>query len=64
MNFILVIFLTASGLACQACFKKTVVKLELLTDINRWLKKELGVKYGIIIPHGCRCKQFAWMGNV
>ena len=30
-------FLTARGLEWQACFKKTKVKLELLTDINNIL---------------------------
>ena len=38
-------FLSALGLAWQACLKKTGVKLELLTDIDMlvMLKKELGV---------------------
>ena len=30
-------FLSAPGLACQAAFKKTEVKLELLTDIDMLL---------------------------
>ena len=34
MNFILHIFLSASGSAWQACLKKTGVELELLTDID------------------------------
>ena len=40
-------FLSAPGLAQQACLKKTGVKLELLTDINMLLmvKKELEVEY-------------------
>ena len=33
-------FLSAPGLAWQACLKKTVVKLELLTDPNMLLKKK------------------------
>ena len=39
--------LSAPGLASQACFKKTEVKLELLTDINMLLltEKELEVEY-------------------
>ena len=39
--------LFASGLAWQACLKKTEVKLELLTDADMLLmvEKELGVEY-------------------
>ena len=39
--------LSAPGLTWQACFKKTEVKLELLTDINMLLltEKELEVEY-------------------
>ena len=35
--------LSTPGLACQACLKKTEIKLELLTiiDMLLWLKKEL-----------------------
>ena len=37
-------FLSASGLAWQACLKKTRVKLELLTDINILLMVEKGTR--------------------
>ena len=40
-------FLSASGLAWQACLKKTDVKLELLIDINMLLMVEKGFKGGI-----------------
>ena len=33
-------YLSASGLAWQAAFKKTKVKLDLLTDIDMLLKKK------------------------
>ena len=36
-------FLSAPGLAWQACLKKTGVKLELLTDINISLMVEKGI---------------------
>ena len=39
--------LSASGLAWQACFKKTKVNLELLTDVNMLLMVEKGIKGGI-----------------
>ena len=39
-------FLSAPGLAWQACFKKTEVKLELLTDIDILLMIEAGIKGG------------------
>ena len=35
-----VYFASAPGLACQACLKKTGVKLELLTDIDMLLMVE------------------------
>ena len=45
---ILLIFLSARGLALQACLKKTAVKLELLTDIEyMFLMVEKGIKGGI-----------------
>ena len=39
--------LSAPGLAWQACFKKTEVKLELLTDINMLLLTEKEIRGGI-----------------
>ena len=35
--------LSTPGLALQACFKKTVVELELLTDIDILLTVEKGI---------------------
>ena len=40
-------FLSAPGLAWQACFKKTKIKLELLTNIDMLLMVEKGIR-GII----------------
>ena len=40
-------FLSAPGLAWQACLKKTGVKLELLTDIDMLLMVEKGIRDGI-----------------
>ena len=40
-------FLSASGLAWQACLKKTEVELELLTDIDILLMFENGIRGGI-----------------
>ena len=40
-------FLSAPGLAWQACLKKTKVELELLTDIDMLLMVEKGTKGGI-----------------
>ena len=68
-------FLSAPGLACQTCLKNTVIRLELLTDIDMLLMAEKGTKGGIchavhryakanIIPHVFRCKKFVWMGSV
>ena len=37
-------FLSAPGLAWQACLKKTEVKLELLTDVDRLLMIEKGIR--------------------
>ena len=40
-------FLSASGLAWQACLKKTDEKLELLTDVDMLLMVEKGIRGGI-----------------
>ena len=40
-------FLSATGLAWQACLKKKKVKLELLTDIDMLLMVEEGIRDGI-----------------
>ena len=40
-------FLSAPGLAWQACLKKTGIKLELLTDVDMFLMVEKGVTGGI-----------------
>ena len=40
-------FYSAPGLAWQACFKKTDVKLELLTDYNMLLMVEKGIRGGM-----------------
>ena len=40
-------FLSAPGLACQACLKKTDVKLELLTNKDMLLMFEKGIRCGI-----------------
>ena len=42
-----VYFCATPGLATEACLKKTNVKLELLTDINKVLLFEKGIKGGI-----------------
>ena len=43
MNLILLIFLSAPGLAWKACLKKKKIRLELLTDIDILLKFEKGL---------------------
>ena len=43
----LVHFLSVPGLAWQACLKKTVIRLELLTDIDSLLIAEKGTRGGI-----------------
>ena len=40
-------FLSAPGLAWQACLKKTDVKLELLTSVDMLLMVENGIRGGI-----------------
>ena len=42
-----VYFLSAPGLAWQACFKKTGVKLELITDVDMLLMMVKGIRGGI-----------------
>ena len=39
--------MSALGLACKACFKKTGVELKLLTDIDMLLMVEKGIKGGM-----------------
>ena len=43
MNLILLFFLSVSGLAWQACLKKTELEFKLLTDIDMLLMDENGI---------------------
>ena len=43
-------FLSAPGLAWQACFKKANVNLELLTDVDMLLMVEAGIRGGMCQP--------------
>ena len=43
-------FLSAPGLAWQACFKKANVNLELLTDVDMLLMIEAGIRGGMCQP--------------
>ena len=46
-------FLSAPGLAWQACLKKAEAKLELLTDVDMLLMVEKGIRGGIShVMHG------------
>ena len=47
MNLTLPIFLSAPGLAWPACFKKTGVELELLTNFDMLLMVEREIRDGI-----------------
>ena len=66
-------FLSAPGLAWQACLKKTKVKLELLTNVDMLLMVEKGIRGGIF--HAMhryakannkykKDKQLVWLGYV
>ena len=50
-------FLSAPGLAWQACLKKTKIELELLTDIDMLLMVEKGTRGGIAKQHIGMLKQ-------
>ena len=49
-------FLSAPGLAWQACLKRTGVKLKLLTDIDMLLMVEKGIRSGICHAIGWHAK--------
>ena len=44
-------FISAPGLAWQACFKKTGIKLELLTDVNMLLMVEKIIRGGYVMQY-------------
>ena len=50
-------FVSAPGLAWQACLKKTGVKLELITDYDMILMIEKGIRGGIWQKHIGMLKQ-------
>ena len=52
-----VYFVSAPGLAWQACLQKTGVKLELLTDIGMLLMVEKGTRGGFAKQHIGMLKQ-------
>ena len=57
-------FLSATGLAWQACLKKTGVKLEFLTDIDILLMVEKGIRGGICHAiHRCAKANNNYMKN-
>ena len=57
-------FLSAPGLAWQACSKKTGVKLEFLTDIDILLMVEKGIRGGICHAiHRCAKANNNYMKN-
>ena len=47
MNWILLIFLSAPGLAWQACLKKTELELELIKDVDMLLMVEKEMREGV-----------------
>ena len=44
-------FLSAPGLAWQACLKKTDVELELITDVDMLLMIEKGTRGGYVMQY-------------
>ena len=57
-------FVSAPGLAWQACLKKTWVKLELITDYDMILMIEKGIRDGICRPtHRCAKTNNKYMNN-
>ena len=57
-------FLSAPGLAWQACLKKTEVKLKLLTDVDMLLMVEKGIRGGIChVIHGYEKENNKYMKN-
>ena len=58
-----VYFVSAPGLAWQACLKKARVKLELLTDSKMLLMVENGIRGGICQATQRYAKVFKYMKN-